>query len=260
MESLKVIKIGGNIVDNTEALDKFMGEFATLEGAKILIHGGGKVATKISAALDIETTMIEGRRVTDRETLGVVTMVYCGLINKKIVAKSFALGAKAWGLCGADAHLIPATKRVTGGVDYGFVGDVVVEQINTEAIESILKLGYNPIVAPITMDSNGQLLNTNADTIAQSIAVAMSKRYEVELIYIFEKVGVLMDVENEGSLIETITKESYQTLKSEGVVKDGMLPKLDNAYLAIEAGVREVVICNSLATTNGKLGGTTISL
>ena len=259
MESLKIIKIGGNIVDNPAALDKFLGEFAALEGAKILIHGGGKIATKISAALDIETTMIEGRRVTDRETLGVVTMVYCGLINKKIVAKSFSLGAKAWGVCGADANLIPATKRIAGDVDYGFVGDVVVEHINTEAFESILKLGYNPIVAPITMDADGQLLNTNADTIAQSIAVAMSKKYEVELIYIFEKAGVLMDIEDQDSLIETITKQSYQTLKSKGIVTDGMLPKLDNAYLAIEAGVREVVICNSLATTNGKLGGTTIS-
>ena len=253
MNKLKVVKIGGNIVDNPDALDRFLQEFLLVEGAKILVHGGGKIATKISAALEIPTTMINGRRVTDAETVKVVTMVYAGLVNKSIVAKLSALGGKSWGVCGADANLIPAVKRPVVDVDYGFVGDVLTDKINTSVFDSLIAQGFDCVVAPITMDANGQLLNTNADTVAQSIAVSMSGLYDVELIYIFEKKGVLSDIENEDSVIEVINQQNYQKLKSDKVIFDGMIPKIDNAFEAISSGVNSVMITNSISNK-----GTTI--
>ncbi len=251
MKQLRVIKIGGNIVDSPEALDRLLSEFATLEGDKILVHGGGKVATKIAAALGIETKMVDGRRVTDKPTVEVVTMVYAGGINKSIVAQLQSKGVKAWGVSGADARLIPAVKRPVRVVDYGFVGDVETDKINVESFDMLLSSGYSVVVAPITMDSEGQLLNTNADTIAQSVAVAMSAIYDVELVYLFEKRGVLADVDDPESVIPFINRESYEMLKVEGKIFAGMLPKIDNALAAVDCGVRMVRICNSALQGEG---------
>ncbi|MFR9504145.1 MAG: acetylglutamate kinase [Rikenellaceae bacterium] len=250
---LKVVKIGGHVVDSSEALDKLLDEFASLEGDKILVHGGGKVATKISAALGIEAKMIEGRRVTDAATVEVVTMVYAGGINKGIVAKLQKRGVAAWGVCGADAQLIPAVKRPVKEIDYGYVGDVLTDQINYKAFDMLLGAGYSVVVAPITVSAEGQLLNTNADTIAQSVAVAMSNYYDVELIYLFEKPGVLADIADEGSVIKLISSENYPELKSSGKIFDGMIPKIDNALFAVDNGVTAVRICNTLETESGTL-------
>ncbi len=252
-ERLRVVKIGGNIVDSPEALDRLLDEFAALEGNKILVHGGGKVATKISAALGIESKMVDGRRITDAATVEVVTMVYAGGINKRIVAKLNGRGASAWGVCGADALLIPAVKRPVKEIDYGFVGDVLTEEINTKAFNMLLGAGYSVVVAPITSNSEGQLLNTNADTIAQSVAVALSSLYDVELLYLFEKAGVLADIDDEGSVIELISQENYPALKSSGKIFDGMIPKIDNALQAVSSGVSGVRICNSLTERAGTL-------
>lgn len=248
---LKVFKISGNIVDNPEALDNFLADYAKYEGKKILVHGGGKIATKISAALGIETVMIDGRRVTDKATIDVVTMVYAGGVNKSIVAKLQGLGVNAWGVCGADGVIMPADKRPVKTVDYGFVGDVRVDDINTKALDMLIDNGYSVVVAPITIDKSGQLLNTNADTVAQSVATAMSKLYEVELVYLFEKSGVLLDINDEASVIAEINKSYYEELKAEKKIFDGMLPKIDNAFTAIDKGVKSVRICNSI---NGDKG------
>ncbi|MFI3317220.1 MAG: acetylglutamate kinase [Rikenellaceae bacterium] len=250
-ERLKVVKIGGHVVDSAGGLDKLLDEFAALEGNKILVHGGGKVATKISAALGIEAKMIEGRRVTDAATVEVVTMVYAGGINKSIVAKLQKRGVDAWGVCGADAQLIPASKRPVKDIDYGFVGDVVASQINYKAFGMLIDAGYSVVVAPITMDSNGQLLNTNADTIAQNVAVAMSSIYEVELVYLFEKPGVLADVNDVSSVIKLISHDNFAHLKSSGKIFDGMIPKIDNALFAVDNGVAAVRICDTLAADSG---------
>ncbi len=251
MKTLKVIKIGGNIVDFPDALNTMLQEFAALEGEKILVHGGGRVATKVSAALGIETKMVEGRRVTDRETVEVVTMVYAGGVNKGIVSGLRGLGVNAWGVCGADGGLIPAAKRPVKDVDYGFVGDVTESEINTAGFEMLLENGYYPIVAPITIDPTGQLLNTNADTVAMSIAVAMSKHYQVELVYVFEKNGVLEDVDNPDSVIPEITAVNFTELKHSKKIFDGMIPKIQNALKAVESGVNSVRICNTVQQGHG---------
>lgn len=259
MQSIKVVKIGGNVVDNPDKLQRFLCDFAGLEGPKVLVHGGGKVATAISKGLGIEAQMIGGRRVTDAETLRIVTMVYAGLINKNIVAALQGDGCNALGLCGADGGLIRSQKRaVTAeGVDYGFVGDPVDFDLDTAT--ALIDGGLVPIVAPITYDAgNGTLLNTNADTVAQTVAVGLAQRYSVELVYCFEKRGVLEDVEDDNSVISRITPELYEQLKAEGVVADGMLPKLDNAFKAIGSGVRSVVICAAERLTMPGYGGTTL--
>lgn len=253
---LKVVKIGGNIVDNPEKLDKFLVDFASLKGDKILVHGGGKVATTISKALGIETVMIDGRRVTDAETLRVVTMVYAGVINKTIVSKLQAAGCNALGLCGADGGLIRSIKRSAKPVDYGYVGDPVA--VNDLLVNTLTSSGFTLVVAPITHDGQGALLNTNADTVAQTIATAMASEGDVELVYCFEKRGVLMDVADDESVIGQITSEQYLQLKSEGVVADGMIPKLDNAFTAIANGVSKVVICSAERIAEKGYGGTTL--
>ncbi len=250
---IKVVKIGGHVVDSVEGLDKLLDEFAALDGKKILVHGGGKIATKISAALGIEAKMVEGRRITDAATVEVVTMVYAGGINKSIVAKLRKRGVSAWGVCGADAQLIPAVKRPVKDIDYGYVGDVLTDRIDSSAFQMLIDAGYNVVVAPITLDDSGQLLNTNADTIAQSVAVAMSKLYEVELIYLFEKPGVLADISDEQSVIKNISHENYLELKSSGKIFDGMIPKIDNALFAVDNGVAAVRICNTLLQEEGTL-------
>ncbi len=253
---LKIVKIGGNIVDNPVKLDKFLADFAALEGDKILVHGGGKIATTISKALGIETVMIDGRRVTDAETLRVVTMVYAGVINKTIVSKLSAAGCRTVGLCGADGGLILSKKRSPEPVDYGYVGDPV--GVNIALADTLRREGYTLVVAPITADSEGNLLNTNADTVASTLAVALAAATATELVYCFEKRGVLRDVADDTSVIREITAESYAALKADGIVADGMLPKLDNAFNALARGVARVVICSAEAIAQPNYGGTTI--
>ena len=249
--TLNVIKIGGNIVDNPEVLDQFIDVFSKLEGANILVHGGGKIATKISASLGIEAQMIEGRRVTDPETLKVVTMVYAGLVNKNIVSKVQAKNVNAIGLSGADGNAIRSHKRVGSSVDYGLVGDV--DEVNVDFLTKVIEDGLTPIMAPITHDGNGQLLNTNADTIASELAVALSSKYEVQLTYCFELPGVMRDINDENSIVSEISSETYSELKRDGVIVDGMIPKMDNSFNAINKGVDSVRICHAL-NLNSKIG------
>lgn len=242
MESVRIIKIGGNIIDNDSQLQSFLKAFATIEGKKILVHGGGKIATRIGDQLGIESKYVDGRRITDAATLDVVTMVYGGLVNKKIVSSLQTMGCNAIGITGADANLVPANKRVVKEVDYGFVGDVKSEQLPINTWQQLLEIGLTPIVAPLTHDGKGSILNTNADTMAQEIAKALGKLYEVSLIYSFEKPGVLLDVNDDHSVINKLNPTSYQQLKSEQKIFAGMIPKLDNAFSALNAGVKKVII------------------
>ncbi len=255
---LKVVKIGGNIVDNPPKLEKFLTEFAALPGKKILVHGGGKIATTISKALGIETSMINGRRVTDSQTLRVVTMVYAGLVNKTIVASLQNKGCDAIGLSGADGGFIRSDKRSAEPIDYGFVGDP--RCINSKLMDTLTDAGYVIVAAPITYDPQaGSLLNTNADTVAQAIATGMAATgEEVELVYCFEKRGVLSDVEDDSSVIERISEARFAELKNDGVVADGMLPKLENSFKAINSGVARVVICSAENISQPGYGGTTL--
>lgn len=238
--TLHIIKVGGNIIDNPDALSAFLDQFAALKGYKVLVHGGGKLATKMAADLNIPQQMIEGRRITDKDTLNVVVMVYAGLVNKQVVAGLQQKGCVAVGLCGADADIIRAKKRVHPTIDYGFVGDV--ERVNVEVLQAFLDQGLSPVIAPITHSGNGQLLNTNADTIAQELAKGLSAHYAATLVYSFEKAGVLLDTEDESSVIPSINRETYAILKDEGKIFAGMIPKLDNAFKALDAGVERVII------------------
>ncbi len=243
---LYIVKIGGNIIDDDKKLNVFLKEFAAIEEKKILVHGGGKLATRLAEDLGIEQKLLDGRRITDAETLKIVTMVYAGYINKNIIATLQSFDCNAIGLCGADGDSILAHKRVHPGIDYGFVGDV--DAINTKLISTLLEQNISIVFAPITHDQQGQLLNTNADTIAQEIAKGMSELYDVELIYAFEKNGVLLDVNNEDSVIPVITPANYDELKAplaeDGGAKifAGMIPKLDNAFAALNSGVKKVII------------------
>ena len=260
MEKLYVIKIGGNIVDNSALLTECLTAFSKLEGQAILVHGGGKLATQMASTMGVEQTMVEGRRITDAETLKIVTMVYAGNINKNIVAQLQALGVNAMGLTGADGNLISAHKRTGTSIDYGFVGDV--DGINETLITQLLNSNIKLVVAPITHDGHGQLLNTNADTIAQSIATGMAKQFEVHLIYGFEREGVLSDVNDPSSVIAFIDRPVYGTLKDQKVIFEGMIPKIDNAYLALEGGVQSVIIgkAEKLNQLINGTAGTTIKI
>lgn len=245
MEKLYVIKIGGNIIDDEEKLSSFLQLFAGIEGEKILVHGGGKLATKLAKQLGVEQQMIDGRRITDAETLKIVTMVYAGSINKNIVAKLQSHQCNAIGLSGADGNVIRAHKRIHPTINYGFVGDV--DAVNSSLLKSLLEQNIAVVLAPITVDTNGQLLNTNADTIAQETAKAMSDLYDVELIYSFEKSGVLLDVNDETSVIPVLNAEYYLELKTPlqgkgAKIFEGMIPKLDNAFAALQSGVTKVII------------------
>ncbi len=240
MEQLYVIKIGGNIIDDANRLEHFLEQFATVKGHKILVHGGGKLATKLAEQMGIQQQMVDGRRITDAETLKIVTMVYAGHINKNIVAKLQSKGANAIGMTGADAGIIRAHKRVHATVDYGFVGDI--DAVDSIKIHQLIQQNLTIVLAPITDDGNGQLLNTNADTIAQEIAKSMSHLYATSLIYSFEKKGVLVDVNDDNSVIPVMNPSFYQQLKLENKIFAGMLPKLDNAFSAIQAGVKQVII------------------
>lgn len=241
-DGIKVVKIGGNIVDNPEALASFIADFAAMTGHKILIHGGGKEATRLSDKLEIPTTMIEGRRVTSRETLDVVTMVYAGLINKRIVSMLQSAGCNALGLSGADGNAIRATRRPAEPIDYGFVGDIHTEGVNTDLIGSLLRAGTVPVYCAITHDGCGSLLNCNADSVAAAVAIACSQLAPTDLIYCFEQPGVMEDIERPDSLIPSLTPASYTDLKASGAVNKGMIPKLDNSFKAIREGVSHVII------------------
>lgn len=259
-EKLFIIKIGGNVIDNDAALQSFLKDFAAVKGKKILIHGGGKIATKIGDKLGVESKYINGRRITDDDTIDIVTMVYGGLVNKKVVAQLQSIGCNAIGLTGADANIIPATKRPVKEVDFGWVGDVEAKQIPADNLKLFLENNIVPVLAPLTHDGAGHILNTNADTIASSIAVALSVHFDTRLIYCFEKKGVLENVEDENSVITLIDKPKYAQLLEENKLFAGILPKIDNAFAAIDAGVKEVLIGdaqdllqNTTDTTSGTL-------
>jgi acetylglutamate kinase len=247
---LNIIKIGGNIIDNDVSLEQFLKDFSSFEGLKILVHGGGKLATQMSEQLNIPTQMHEGRRITDAETLNIVTMVYAGWINKTIVAKLQNVNCNAIGLSGADANVIPATRRSPVPVDFGFVVDIQPQQINHDFLNGLLQQNICPVCCAITHDKQGNLLNSNADTIASSLAVALSSEYDTRLIFCFEKAGVLSNPDDEHSVISEITRSKYAELKANKIITAGMLPKIDNAFNAIDAGVREVVIKHAKDLSN----------
>ena len=244
-ERLSIVKIGGNIVDNAEALKAFLADFQRLEGRKLLVHGGGVMASKMASQLGIETKMVQGRRITDRETLKLVTMVYAGWINKNMVASLQQIGCNAIGLSGADANVIPSVRRSPEPVDFGFVGDPDPQQINAAFLSQLIESRITPLLCAITHDGQGSLLNTNADTIAYSVATALSKQYETSLYYCFEKEGVLRDLNDPQSLIPSMTKAECEKYKQQGIIADGMIPKLDNSFSAIEHGVSKVIILHA---------------
>lgn len=241
MSKLFVIKIGGNVLDNPAALDSFLKDFASIKESKILIHGGGKIATKLGEQLGIESNYVNGRRITDAATLDLVTMVYGGLVNKQLVATLQNLNCNAVGVTGADGNLIKATKRPVKQVDFGFVGDITPGNVNTTLLQSLLNQNTVPVFAPLT-HADGKMLNTNADTIASVLSIALSKYFDVRLIFCFEKKGVLKDVNDNNSVITHLDKILYEKYLKQGIFAEGILPKLENAYDAIGAGVKEVLI------------------
>ena len=252
MEKITVVKVGGAIVEDSEQLARLLKDFAAIPGKKVLVHGGGRRATKVAAALGIESKMVNGRRITDADMLEVVTMVYGGLVNKNLVAKLQANGVNALGLTGADMDVIHSHKRpLKDGIDFGFVGDV--ERANGKMLQTLINEGITPVMAPLTHDGKGNILNTNADTIASETAKALAPYYDVTLIYSFEKKGVLSNPEDDDSVIPVITHADFERYKADGTVAGGMIPKLENALAAIDAGVKEVII--TLATAiDGKHG------
>ena len=252
MKTLKVIKIGGNIIDNEDALQTFLKEFSKIEGLKLLVHGGGKLATKLANQMQVEVKMIDGRRITDAETLDIITMVYAGKINKNIVAQLQAFNCNAIGFSGADGNAIVSNKRPVKNIDYGYVGDV--KQVNTTTLELLLENDVTPVFCAITHDKNGQLLNTNADTIASELAIALSQIFKTELYYCFDKNGVLKDVNDDHSVIESITSENVQQLIDDQIISEGMLPKINNCIYAVKHNVQKEMLFDkkSIYTTISK--------
>ena len=255
MDRLILIKVGGKIVEEPDTLDKMLRDFASINGYKILVHGGGRSATKVATRLGIESKMVNGRRITDADMLNIVTMVYGGLVNKNIVAGLQALGLNAVGLTGADMDIIYSGKRPAGYIDYGFVGDI--KEVRGDILAMLVRQGFVPVLAPLTHDRQGQLLNTNADSIAGETAKALSKFFDVRLVFCFEKKGVLYDEDNEDSVIPKLDFETFRKLTDKGIIQGGMIPKLENAFNAIKAGVKEVVITK--ASEIGTDGGTKIN-
>ena len=254
-EKLTIVKVGGAVVEDEAQLQQLLKDFAAIEGAKILVHGGGRRATKIAERLGIETKMVDGRRITDAEMLEVVTMVYGGLVNKHVVAMLQAQGVDAIGLCGADGDVIRSVKRpLKNGIDFGFVGDV--KKADGDKIAHFIDKNMTPVIAPLTHDGQGNILNTNADTMASETAKAMASIYDVTLIYSFEKKGVLGNPDDEDSVIPTITRSDFERYKADGTISGGMLPKIENALAAVEAGVSQVII--TLATAIDGHHGTII--
>ncbi|MBO7202684.1 MAG: acetylglutamate kinase [Paludibacteraceae bacterium] len=254
MEKLTLIKVGGQIVEEPETLNALLKDFSALNGKKVLVHGGGRAATRIASQLGIESKMINGRRVTDTDMLNVVTMVYGGLVNKKIVSGLQALGINALGLTGADMNYMRSDKRPVKEVDYGFVGDV--KEVNSDILADLIEKNVVPVLAPLTHDGNGNMLNTNADTIAAEAAKALAKHFDVTLMFCFEKKGVLRNAEDEESVIETISKKDFIEYVNDGIIQGGMIPKLENAFDAIDNGVSQVVITR--ADQFGKNTGTIV--
>jgi len=253
MKSVKVIKIGGKVIDDDQKLDAFLESLVSIKEPKVLVHGGGSIASKMGERLGIKPNMIDGRRVTDAETLEVITMVYGGLVNKKIVAKLQALGANPVGLSGADLNIIPAKKRNPEPIDFGWVGDV--EKVNAQWISEFLNGDVIPVLAPLTHDGNGNMLNTNADTIASTVASALSEDFETELMFCFEQSGVM----NEDKLITEMNLLLYRHLKGAGIVTDGMIPKLDLGLSALKSGVKKVSIRSFKAVSESKSGTILVS-
>ena len=240
MEKLTLIKVGGKIVEEQATLSRLLASFAAIPGRKVLVHGGGRSATAMASRLGIESRMVGGRRITDKAMLEVVTMVYAGLVNKNIVAGLQAQGVNALGMTGADMNILLSDKRPVGEVDYGYVGDV--RRVDAAALSALIEMGVVPVIAPLTHDGRGSMLNTNADTMAGETAKALASRYEVSLVYCFEKRGVLRDENDDNSVIAEMTRLQFETYRAEGVVQGGMIPKLENAFDAIRHGVREVII------------------
>lgn len=249
MEKLTLIKVGGKIVEEADTLKHLLRDFAAIEGYKVLVHGGGRSATKIASQLGIESKMVNGRRITDADMLHVVTMVYGGLVNKNIVAGLQALDVNALGLTGADMNIMRSEKRPVAEVDYGFVGDV--KEVNADLLATLIKQGIVPVLAPLTHDKKGNMLNTNADTIAGEAAKALAKHFDVTLMFCFEKKGVLLDENNDDSVIPELSREEFQDYVEEGVIQGGMIPKLENAFQAIDAGVKEVIITKASEIEKG---------
>lgn len=256
MEKLTVVKVGGAVVEDEEQLARLLNDFAAIEGNKVLVHGGGRRATKVATSLGIESKMVNGRRITDRDMLEVVTMVYGGLVNKNVVARLQANGVNALGLTGADMDVLRSRKRpVKDGIDFGYVGDV--ERADGKALQTLIEAGIVPVMAPLTHDGKGNILNTNADTIAGETAKALAPFYDVTLIYSFEKKGVLANPDDDDSVIPMITPADFERYKADGTVAGGMIPKLENAFAAIDAGVGRVII--TLASAIDGKHGTVIS-
>ena len=250
---IQVIKIGGGVLENEAQRNAFLRQFAAVEGPKVLVHGGGRLATTMAERLGVKTQMIDGRRVTDKETLDIVTMVYGGLVNKQVVTLLHTMGVNAIGLTGADGGWMRSVKRpIKNGIDYGYVGDV--KEVNGEHLRMLLDNGLTPVIAPITYNEEGSLLNTNADTVASETAIALVEaRGDVQLTFCFEKAGVLHDADDESTLIPRITRESYKQLLADGIVSGGMIPKIDNAFAAIEHGVQSVRITHASNLQGGTI-------
>lgn len=255
---LTVVKIGGNVIDNPAALQTFLTDFARLKGPKVLVHGGGKLATRLSSRLGIETKMVDGRRITDAETLEVATMVYAGLTNKRIVSALAALGQPAVGLCGADGNVVRSLRRNPEPIDFGFVGDVAEDGVNAPFLLSLIEQDTIPVLCAITHDGKGQLLNTNADSVASAVAKALARLVPTTLVFCFEKNGVLRDVSDATSVIPRIDGATFEKLKEEGVIVEGMIPKITGALAAIQSGVSQVII-KSASAINQSDTGTTIA-
>lgn len=258
---LLVVKIGGNIINDEAALASFLKDFSGIKEKKILVHGGGKIATEIGEKLGIVSEYADGRRITGQSTIDLVTMVYGGLVNKKIVAQLQGMNCNAIGLTGADANCIPAVKRPVKEIDYGFVGDIDSKQLAVNSWQLLMENGLVPVVAPLTHDGKGQMLNTNADTIASVLAVALAKDFEVRLMYCFEKKGVLKDVNREDEVVPLINKEIFRQMLTEKALSEGILPKLHNAFQAVEKGVKSVLIGHAgdvVQNSGGTIAGTLI--
>jgi acetylglutamate kinase len=241
-KQLTIVKVGGKILEETETFQLFLDDFSAIPGGKVLVHGGGRSATTMAMRMGVETKMVDGRRVTDADMLEVVTMVYGGLVNKSVVAGLQAREINALGITGADMNLIKAHKRIGAGIDYGFVGDV--DEVNTKGLSALLNQGFVPVVAPLTHDGKGQILNTNADTMASSLAIALAQSYDVALVYCFEKPGVLMRPDDDSTVIPFLNHELFQMYREEGIIAEGMIPKLENGFDSLSKGVMEVVITN----------------
>jgi acetylglutamate kinase len=258
MKTLKIIKIGGNIIDDANVLEDFIKGFALIENPKILVHGGGKLATKLAEQMHIEVKMTNGRRITDAITLDIITMIYAGKINKNIVAKLQAHQCNAVGFSGVDGNTIVSRKRPIEPIDFGYVGDI--KYVNTQTVDVLLNANVTPVFCAITHDEEGQLLNTNADTIASELAIGFSALYNTQLYYCFEKNGVLIDIDDNNSVIEKLNLETYKSLKLQGIIADGMLPKLDNCFHALDNEVEKVCIGKTDMLFNSNSKFTTIQI